>query len=84
MQALFLCLAQPAVVVTAEGAIQPYSELTSVYSPMQTQAQVLNMLTFAYAKVRPSSGTPDIAILGALPNCLQCTALIWSPGCLLW
>ena len=42
VQALFGCLAQPAVAVTAEGTIQPYAELTSVYSAMQTQAQVLN------------------------------------------
>lgn len=38
--ALFECLAQPAVMVTAEGAIQPYAELSAVYSSMQEQAQV--------------------------------------------
>ena len=38
--ALFGCLAQPAVAVTAEGAIQPYSELGALYSTMQKQAQV--------------------------------------------
>lgn len=38
--ALFGCLAQPAVAVTAEGATQPYSELSAVYSTMQKQAQV--------------------------------------------
>ena len=38
--ALFGCLAQPAAVVTAEAAIQPYAELAPVYSAMQKQAQV--------------------------------------------
>ena len=39
-QALFGCLAEPAVAVTAEGTLHPYAELASMYSAMQTQAQV--------------------------------------------
>lgn len=40
VQALLSCLAQQAVLVTAEGAIQPYAELSAMYSAMQKQAQV--------------------------------------------
>ena len=40
VQALSGCLTQQAVVVTAEGAIQPYTELTAMYTVMQKQAQV--------------------------------------------
>ena len=39
-QALFGALAAPAVLVTAEGVIQPYAELTAMYSVMQQHAQV--------------------------------------------
>lgn len=49
--ALFGCLAQPAVVVTVEGVIQPYTELATVYSAMQKQAQVHNHDNLS-AKVR--------------------------------
>lgn len=40
VQALFGSLAVPAVGVTAEGAIQPYAELSAMYSAMQQHAQV--------------------------------------------
>ncbi len=40
VQALFGALAAPAVLVTAEGVIQPYAELTAMYSAMQQHAQV--------------------------------------------
>lgn len=46
--ALFGCLAQPAVAVTAEGAIQPYSELSTLYCTMQKQAQVCTPCSCGY------------------------------------
>ena len=44
VQALLVCLAHQAVLVTAEGAIQPYAELSAMYSAMQKQAQVCDHL----------------------------------------
>lgn len=41
VQALLASLALPAVMVSAEGAIQCYSELSGVYSTMQQHAQVM-------------------------------------------
>lgn len=40
VQALFGALAAPAVLVSTEGIIQPYTELTAMYSAMQQHAQV--------------------------------------------
>ena len=40
VQALFESLAAPSVTVTAEGVIQPYTELSAMYSAMQQHAQV--------------------------------------------
>ena len=40
VQALFGALAAPAVLVTAEGVVQSYAELTAMYSAMQQHAQV--------------------------------------------
>lgn len=40
VQTLFACLSDQAVLVTPEGGVQPYTELTAMYSAMQQQAQV--------------------------------------------
>jgi len=48
VQGLFASLAVPAVLVTAEGVIQPYTELTAMYSAMQQHAQVSSMSKAVY------------------------------------
>lgn len=76
VQALFGCLAQPAVVVTAEGAIQPYAELTTVYSAMQTQAQVLNMLLLHVQKCIKQDTWHCFALCSTKPYPLYCSHMV--------
>lgn len=78
--ALLGCLAQPAVVVTAEGAIQPYAELSAVYSSMQKQAQVEKSWYLQAVAVSRSMEPKATTVLAA--GSTTCISLLpCSPAC---
>ncbi|KAA6421342.1 MAG: hypothetical protein FRX49_08620 [Trebouxia sp. A1-2] len=77
VQALFGALAAPAVLVSAEGAIQPYAELTVMYSAMQQHAQVVvQQCHAAGVDLRGAGLQPGIHLVAAHLNADQAVALL--------